>query len=87
MCIRDRWVERAATTGGGRTYRGQMPVNWYASLLLICLVGLGLIGFSRYQNTHRTVSSAGPPTTSQVWHAALGIDVCGTCLLYTSRCV
>jgi hypothetical protein len=24
------------------------------------------------------VSSAGPPTTSQVWHAALGIDVCGT---------
>jgi hypothetical protein len=73
-----KWVERAATTGGGRTYRGQMPVNWYASLLLICLVGLGLIGFSRYQNTHRTVSSAGPPTTSQVWHAALGIDVCGT---------
>jgi hypothetical protein len=73
-----KWVERAATTGGGRTYRGQMPVNWYASILLICIVGLGLIGFSRYQNTHRTVSSAGPPTTSQVWHAALGIDVCGT---------
>jgi len=73
-----KWVERAATTGGGRTYRGQMPVNWYASLLLICIVGLGLIGFSRYQNTHRAVSSAGPPTTSQVWHAALGIDVCGT---------
>ena len=27
-----KWVQRAATTGGGRTYRGQMPVNWYASL-------------------------------------------------------
>jgi hypothetical protein len=73
-----KWVERAATTGGGRTYRGQMPVNWYASLALIVVVGLALIGFSRYQNTHRTASSAGPPTTSQVWHAALGIDVCGT---------
>lgn len=73
-----RWVERAATTGGGRTYRGQMPVNWYASLILICIVGLVLIGFSRYQRTHQTVSSSGPPTTSQVWHAALAIDICGT---------
>ena len=73
-----KWVERAATTGGGRTYRGQMPVNWYASLVVICIVGLLLIGFSRYQRTHKTASSSGPPTTSQVWHAALGIDVCGT---------
>jgi hypothetical protein len=73
-----KWVERAATTGGGRTYRGQVPVNWYASLAVICIVGLLLVGFSRYQNTHRTNSSAGPPTTSQQWHAALGIDICGT---------
>ena len=58
-------MERAATTGGGRTYRGQMPVNWYASLALICIVGLLLIGFSRYQRTHQTASSTGPPTTSQ----------------------
>jgi hypothetical protein len=72
-----KWVERAATTGGGRTYRGQMPVNWYASLAVICIVGLLLIGFSRYQRTHQTSSSSGPPTTSQVWYAALGIDVCG----------
>jgi hypothetical protein len=73
-----KWVERAATTGGGRTYRGQMPVNWYASLAAICIVGLLLIGFSRYQRTHQSTSSSGPPTTSQVWHAALGIDICGT---------
>jgi hypothetical protein len=73
-----KWVERAASTGGGRTYRGQMPVNWYASLALICIVGLLLVGFSRYQRTHQTASSAGPPTTQQVWHAALGIDICGT---------
>jgi hypothetical protein len=73
-----KWVERAATTGGGRTYRGQMPVNWYASLAIICIVGLLLIGFSRYQRTHKTASSAGPPTTQQQWFAALGIDICGT---------
>ncbi|HEY7915882.1 MAG TPA: hypothetical protein VIC86_02800 [Acidimicrobiales bacterium] len=73
-----KWVERAATTGGGRTYRGQMPVNWYASLAVICIVGFLLIGFSRYQRTHQTASSTGPPTTTQQWHAALGIDICGT---------
>jgi hypothetical protein len=72
-----KWVERAATTGGGRTYRGQMPVNWYASLAVICIVGLLLIGFSRYQRTHATASSVGPPTTQQQWFAALGIDICG----------
>ena len=67
-----KWVQRAATTGGGRTYRGQMPVNWYASLVLICVVGLFLVGLSRYQLTHRSTSSSGPPTTSQTWYAALG---------------
>ena len=27
-------VARAAATGGGATYRGQMPVNWYAALVV-----------------------------------------------------
>ncbi len=75
-----KWVQRAATTGGGRTYRGQMPVNWYASLAVICIVGLLLVGFSRYQRTHPATSSSGPPTTSQTWYTALGIDECGTIL-------
>ncbi len=35
-----KWVRRAASTGGGRTYRGQTPVNWYLSLLLIVLIGV-----------------------------------------------
>lgn len=73
-----KWVTRAASTGGGRTYRGQMPINWYASLGIIIVVGLLLVGFSRYQNTHPSSSSSGPPTTSQTWHAALGVDICGT---------
>ena len=73
-----KWVQRAATTGGGRTYRGQVPINWYASLVIICVVGLLLIGFSRYQRTHTSNSGSGPPTTQQTWYAGLGIDVCGT---------
>jgi hypothetical protein len=73
-----KWVQRAATTGGGRTYRGQMPVNWYATLILIVVAGLFLVGLSRYQLSHKTVSSTGPPTTQQTWYAGLGINVCGT---------
>ena len=38
-----KWVQRAATTGGGRTYRGQMPVNFYAALAVIIIVGLALV--------------------------------------------
>lgn len=72
-----KWVQRAATTGGGRTYRGQMPVNFYASLAVIIIVGLGLIVFSRYQLTHKSTSSSGPPTTQQTWYAGLAVDVCG----------
>ena len=74
-----KWVQRAATTGGGRTYRGQMPVNWYAT------PGDHL---HRGPAAHRlqpvpdgptqTNSSSGPPTTQQTWYAALGIDICGT---------
>jgi hypothetical protein len=73
-----KWVARAASTGGGRTYRGQAPINWYASLAVIVIVGLLLVGFSRYQRTHPNTSSAGSPTTSDTWHVALGIDICGT---------
>ena len=35
-------VARAAATGGGTTYRGQMPVNWYAALVIIVILGIGL---------------------------------------------
>ena len=73
-----KWVARAASTGGGKTYRGQMPINWYASLVIIVVVGLLLVGFSRYQRTHKVNNSTGPPTTTQTWHAALGIDICWT---------
>ncbi len=72
-----KWVKRAASTGGGSTYRGQMPVNWYASLVLICLVGLFLVAYSRYELVHPQVVASGPPTTQQVWYAAEGVDVCG----------
>ena len=41
-------VARAAATGGGATYRGQMPVNWYAALVVIVLVGLASVAIAKY---------------------------------------
>ncbi len=70
-----KWVARAAATGGGRTYRGQRPVKWYFSLFLICVLGVALIAYSRYERQHP--ASSGPPTTSDHWYAAYGVDICG----------
>jgi hypothetical protein len=66
-------VARAAATGGGTTYRGQMPVNWYAALVAIVVLGIASVAFARYN-----YAKGGPsPTTNQTWHAALAINVCG----------
>ena len=71
-----RSVARAASTGGGATYRGQMPVNWYAALLVIVLVGIASIAFAKYHyNQNPPVVE---PTVGTTWHAGLGTDICGT---------
>ncbi len=69
-------VARAAATGGGATYRGQMPVNWYAALVVIVLVGLGSVALAKY-NYDQTPAVV-EPTTNTTWHAALAFDICGT---------
>jgi hypothetical protein len=71
-----RSVARAAATGGGATYRGQMPVNWYAALVIIVLVGLGSVALAKYNYNQGAPSVE--PTTNTVWHAALAFDICGT---------
>jgi len=70
-----KWVARAAATGGGRSYRGQMPLKWYGSLALIVLIGIVSIVYSRYEAQHPVT---GPqPTVGQHWYAAFAVDVCG----------
>lgn len=70
-----RWVARAAATGGGRTYRGQAPVRWYASLALISVLGVSLVAYSRYELAHP--SGSAQPTVGSHWYAALSFQVCG----------
>jgi len=70
-----KWVARAGATGGGRTYRGQMPVKWYTSLVLICVLGLALVVYSRYELQHPAAPT--PPAVGTHWYQALAFDVCG----------
>ncbi len=69
-------VARAAATGGGATYRGQMPVNWYAALVVIVLIGVGSIALAKY-NYNQTPAVV-EPTVGTTWHAGLAFDICGT---------
>jgi hypothetical protein len=71
-----KWVARAASTGGGRTYRGRRPAKWYSALVLLCILGVAIVWFSRYERQHP--SAAGQPAIGTHWVAALSFDICGT---------
>ncbi|HEY1826525.1 MAG TPA: hypothetical protein VGF87_00815 [Acidimicrobiales bacterium] len=53
-----------------------MPVNWYAALVIIVILGAGSVAFARYNYTKPVVTVA--PAVGQTWHAALAVDICGT---------
>ena len=74
-----KWVARAGATGGSRTYRGQTPVNWYAALVVIVVLGVLSVLFARYEYRHPTsgATSTTHPTTSTTWYAGIAFDVCG----------
>jgi hypothetical protein len=69
-------VARAAATGGGTTYRGQMPVNWYAALVVIVFIGVASIALAKYN--YNKVPTVVEPAIGTTWHAGLAFDVCGT---------
>lgn len=72
-----KWVSRAAATGGGRTYRGQVPVNWYAGLVAIVILGLVSIVFARYEYQHLKATSKVQPAVGTTLYAGIGFNICG----------
>ncbi|HVX21553.1 MAG TPA: hypothetical protein VHB02_09405 [Acidimicrobiales bacterium] len=73
-----KWVARAAATGGGRTYRGQRPVNWYAALVIIVVLGVASVVFANYEYRHpAAAANKVQPTKGTTWYAGLAFYVCG----------
>jgi hypothetical protein len=52
-----------------------MPINWYAALAVIVLVGIASVAVARYH--YAKAPSSVPPTVGQTWHAALAVNICG----------
>lgn len=73
-----KWVARAGATGGGRTYRARVPYRWYSGLALIVVLGVFLVGYSRYERLHPVTIPVVHPTTSDHWVAGLVFDLCGS---------
>src|SRR5580704_17582408 len=75
-----RSVARAAASGGGKAYRGRPAVGWYLTMILIVVVGVSLVVYSRQERLHPKAASASTtegPTLTDSWHAALAFDLCG----------
>jgi len=82
-----RRVARAAAIGGSRSYRQRTPIGWYSMLLAVCVIGLGLIVYSRHERqqaastssttTTTTQANTTPPLLTDHWQVALSVDICG----------
>ena len=53
-----------------------MPVNWYAALVIIIIIGITSIAVAKYNYNQTAVVVE--PTVGTSWHAALAFDICGT---------
>jgi hypothetical protein len=53
-----------------------MPVNWYAALIVIVLLGIGSVVLARYH--YAKGASGTEPIVGQTWHAGLAFNICGT---------
>ena len=74
-----KWVARAAATGGGRTYRGQRPTNWYAAVVIIVVLGIASVVFAGYEYRHpAAAANTIAPKKGTTWYAGLAFYVCGT---------
>lgn len=80
------WVSRVGAAGGGKSYKKARPGNYYGVLVLIVVVGLLLVVFSRYeyQNPVKKHSSALAPKVGSVLYAGISIRACGTTLPFLS---
>ncbi|HUZ10009.1 MAG TPA: hypothetical protein VMU76_07565 [Acidimicrobiales bacterium] len=54
-----------------------MPVNWYAGLILIVVLGLVSVAFARYEYRNPSTSTAVQPAVGTTWYAGIDFSLCG----------
>lgn len=66
-------VARLAQKGKTKKVRFQGGTVFPAVILVVCVLGLGLIFYSRSETSATDVS----PTVNDHWHMSIGFDICG----------
>ncbi|MHB8188840.1 MAG: hypothetical protein ACYDHP_00115 [Ferrimicrobium sp.] len=77
---RARRVARAQATGRTARVRREIPVGFYTSLVVLVALGIGAVGYSKYELAHplSTTVSKVQPSVGTTWYTALGFDSCGS---------
>ncbi len=71
-------VSRVGASGGGKTYAKARPANYYGVLVIIVVLGLSAVVYSRYERQHPYVASTAFPAKNSVGYFALSVESCGT---------
>ena len=75
-----KWVSRVGSAGGGKTYGKTRPSSFYAIVVLIVVLGLALVVFSRYEYQHPVKKVVVEPAIGTTEYAGLSIQDCGVTL-------
>jgi hypothetical protein len=70
-------VSRVGASGGGKTYAKARPANYYGVLVIIVVLGLSAVVYSRYERQHPHVKSTAFPAKNSVGYFALSVESCG----------
>jgi hypothetical protein len=70
-------IKRRALKSRGRVRRDSGSYGYYGALAAICVVGVALIVVSK---TGQSSANDEPRANQDHWHAAIGINICGTWL-------
>lgn len=77
-----KWVSRVGSAGGGKTYSKARPSNFYAALVLIVVLGLALVVYSRFEYQNPVKKVVVEPAIGKTEYAALSFQNCGVTLPY-----
>jgi hypothetical protein len=75
-----KWVSRVGSAGGGKTYSKTRPSSFYAVVVLIVVLGLALVVYSRYEYQNPVKKAVIQPAIGTTEFAGLSIQDCGVTL-------